>query len=100
MSFSGTSAGKRLQEPTAGTTVKAKTHFFRNLDLTSVLDPSFDDGVFTGALTFHGCPMGHPSPNRVMIRRHRVNDRLIIQEFILYPPRNHLSCSLILYFSL
>ncbi|GAX81789.1 hypothetical protein CEUSTIGMA_g9217.t1 [Chlamydomonas eustigma] len=27
---------------------KAKTHWFKNLDLTSVLDPSIDDGVFTG----------------------------------------------------
>ena len=32
----------------SGPTVKAKTHFFRNLNLTSVLEPSIDDGVFTG----------------------------------------------------
>jgi hypothetical protein len=31
---------------------KAKTHWFKNLDLTSVLDPSIDDGVFTGLLSF------------------------------------------------
>ncbi len=28
---------------------KAKTHWFKNLDLISVLQPAIDDGVFTGS---------------------------------------------------
>ena len=47
MSFSS----KKGPAPPEHSTVKAKTHFFRNLDLTSVLEPSLDDGVFTGELT-------------------------------------------------
>ena len=39
----------KLPAPKAATAhVKAKTHFFRDQNLTSVLVPSEDDGVFTG----------------------------------------------------